>query len=134
MTAKTKCRTLNVTGAVISVAAPSVAAAMEFPRVEEAVANSGNSLADILNLSSAALSIILILLAVTCWRFFREHIKLPKSGLTTSLILFGIAYGVEQFIHSFRVIMFWSVLGCAVAQLLYIASDRIKTKSEGGDE
>ena len=126
MTTKTKCKLLNLAGAVISFAAPAAAAIAEFPRVEQTVAGVGRSFADILNLSSAAFSIIVILLAVTCWRFFREHIKLPKSGLITSLILFAIAYGVEQFIHSFRIIMFWSVIGCAIAQVLYIISDRLE--------
>ncbi|MBQ8357866.1 MAG: hypothetical protein IJX39_08695 [Clostridia bacterium] len=126
MTTKTKCKLLNLAGAVISFAAPAAAAIAEFPRVEQTVAGGGRSFADILNLSSAAFSIIVILLAVTCWRFFREHIKLPKSGLITSLILFAIAYGVEQFIHSFRIIMFWSVIGCAIAQVLYIISDRLE--------
>lgn len=134
MTAKTKSKLLNVAGAVVSFATPAVATVIEFPRVEEAVTDGGGSLADVLNISSAALSIILILLAVTCWRFFRDHINLPKSGLATSLILFGIAYGVELFIHSFRIIMFWSVIGCAAAQILYIASDRIEIKTKGGVE
>ena len=48
--------------------------------------------------------------------------------LVSSVILFAIAYGVEQFIHSFRVIMFWSVIGCAVAQILYVISDRMEAE------
>ena len=128
MTTRTKCRLLDISGALISFAAPAAAAIMEFPRVEQSVTSGGRSFADILNLSSAAFSIILILLALTCWRFFREHIKLPKSGLVSSVILFAIAYGVEQFIHSFRVIMFWSVIGCAVAQILYVISDRMEAE------
>lgn len=128
MTTKTKCRLLDVAGAVISFAAPAVATVAEFPRVEQSITAGGNTVADILNISSAAFSIICILLAVSCWRFFREHLKLPKSGLVTSIILYVIAYGVESFIHSFRVIMFWAVIGCAVAQALYIVSDIIERK------
>ena len=126
MTLKTKCKLLDIAGAVISFAAPAAAAVAEFPRVDQEVTTGARSLADILNLSAAAFSIVLILLAVTCWRFFREHIKLPKSGLFVSIILFAIAYGVELFIHSFRVIMFWSVLGCLAAQVLYIVSDKLE--------
>ena len=129
MTVKTKCRLIDIAGAVISFAAPAVAAIMEFPRVEQSVTDGGRSFADILNISSAAFSIICILLAVSCWRFFKEHIKLPKSGLVSSIILFVIAYGIERFSHSFRVIMFWSVIGCAIAQLLYLVSDIIERKT-----
>ncbi len=130
MTLKTKCRLIDIAGAVISFAAPAAAAVLEFPRVEQSVASSGNSFTNVLNMSSAAFSIVCILLAVSCWRFFREHVKLPKSGLVSSIILFVIAYGVERFIHSFRVIMFWSVIGCAVAQILYLVSDALERKVE----
>ena len=130
MTTRTKCNLLNVAGAVISFAVPAVATILEFPRVESAVTGGGYSVADILNLSSAAFSIICILLATSCWRFFREHVKLPKSGLFTSFLLFVIAYGVEQFIHSFRVIMFWATIGCAIAMLLYLISDHLERGAE----
>lgn len=132
MTTKNKCLLLNISGAAISFAAPAFAAVAEFPSVEQSVSGGGRSFLDILHLSSAAFAIIVILLAVTCWRFFRDRIKLPRSGLIASLILFGIAYGVEQFIHSFRIIAAWMVVGCAVAQVLYFISDKLKEKEAEG--
>ncbi|MBE6555515.1 MAG: hypothetical protein E7663_04705 [Ruminococcaceae bacterium] len=127
MTKKSKARLLNIIGAVISFVAPAVAAIVEFPHVKETVSPvGGKSLADILNISGAALVIVAVLFLLTCWRFCAHRMRLPRSGLILSAILFVIAHGVELVIHSFKVIMFWSMLGCGGAAVLYFIADRIK--------
>ena len=135
MTAIKKSRILDICGAVISFAAPASAAIVEFPyTVKKTVENSGRaSFQDILHISSAAFAIIAIIAVLTAWRFFRNRLKMPKSGLALSAILWAICFGVEQFVHSLTVIMQWSTIGCAVAWVLYFIADQIR-KKEGIDD
>ena len=130
MTTKAKCKLLHIAGAVISFAAPAVATVVEFPRVEKTVTDGGRSLADILNLSAAAFAIITILLAVTCWRFIRNHIKMPRTGLPSALILFAVCYGLEHVMHSFVIICGWLVIGCFFGMILNFIADRIGGEDE----
>ncbi|MBE6555231.1 MAG: hypothetical protein E7663_03205 [Ruminococcaceae bacterium] len=126
MTAKRKALLLDLTGAGVSFLAPTVAAVVEFPRAEEALQASGGGLAGLLRMSSAAFAVALVLLLLTCWRFVAHRLKLPRSGFILSGALFLLAHGVEPLIHSFKIIMFWSMLGCGVATVLYALSDRLK--------
>ena len=127
MTNKAKIRLLNISGAVISFAAPAVAAVLEFPRVKSEVTVS-NDFLTVLNLSTAAFAIIAILLAVSCWRFIKNHITLPDSGLGLTLVLLAICYGVELIIHSFVVILEWAALGCLASLILYKFADKLEGK------
>lgn len=126
MTAKRKARILDITGAVISAAVPSVAAILEFPQVKAETNVSGEPFYSFLNLSAAAFAIIAIITVITAWRFFRDRINMPRSGLFPSLALFFVSYGVEQFIHSFTVVMLWASVGCAVGWICYIVADKIR--------
>ena len=125
MQTKTKKRLLDIAGAVISFAAPAVAAVYEFPRAKAAV-SSGNSVSDFLNISTAALAIIVVLLAITCWRFLKSRIKMPDSGLLPSIVLFAVLHGIELIVHSFVIISFWAVIGTAVAAVLWKISDSME--------
>ena len=129
MKAMQKARLLDVSGAVISFAAPAAAAVSELPyTVKEFTGGGKLSFLDILHLSTAAFAIICILAAITMWRFFANRAKLPKSGLAVSGLGFAICYGVEQFIHILTVVLLWATVGCAVASICYFASDQIKAK------
>lgn len=125
MTNKAKIQLLNISGAVISFAAPAVAAVAEFPRMKNEVAVENDFLAA-LNLSTAAFAIIAILLAVSCWRFIKNHVTLPDSGLGLTVVLLAICYGVELIIHSFVVILEWAALGCLASLILYKLADKLK--------
>ncbi len=125
MTNKAKARLLNISGAVVSFAAPAVATIAEFPRMKSEVAVENDFLA-VLNLSTAAFAIIAILLAVSCWRFIKNHVTLPDSGLGLTLVLLAICYGVELIIHSFVVILEWAALGCLASLILYKLADKVK--------
>ena len=125
MTNKAKIRLLNISGAVISFAAPAVAAVAEFPRMKSEVAVENDFLA-VLNLSTTAFAIIAILLAVSCWRFIKNHVSLPNSGLGLTVVLLAICYGVELIIHSFVVILEWAALGCLASLILYKIADNLK--------
>lgn len=129
MTARSKAKLLDVSGAVISFAAPAAAAVSELPyTVKEATGGGKLSFLDILHLSTAAFAIVCILAVITMWRFFANRIKTPKSGLLISGGGFAICYGVEQFIHILTVVLLWATVGCAVASACYYASDQIKAK------
>lgn len=129
MTTKWKIRLLNIAGALISFIAPALATVIEFPRVQRATLGDGGLLG-ILNLSTAAFAIIVLLFAISCWRFLKNHFKLPESGLGLSLVLFAICYGVELIIHSFVVILGWSVIGCAAALVFYKIADKLDDDKE----
>lgn len=123
MTDKTKKRVLDLLGVAVSILLPAAAAIGEFPNVRAATAGESSFLS-FLNLSAAAFSVIAIVSVLTMIRFFHNRIKMPKSGLGAALILYAIVYGVETFIHSFRVILFWYCVGCAIALVLYTVADK----------
>lgn len=124
-----KAKLLDISGAVISFAAPAAAAVSELPyTVREVTGGEKLSFLDILHLSSAAFAIVCILAAITMWRFFANRVKTPKSGLLVSGVGFAICYGVEQFIHILTVVLLWATIGCAVASVCYYASDQIRAK------
>lgn len=128
MTTKRKCQVLDIIGAVISFAAPAVAALIEFPYTVKAQGG-GKTFTDVLHISTAAFSIVAIVAVLTLWRFFRNRLKVPQSGLAVSVVLWAICYGVEQYIHSVTVVLQWAVIGCAVAWVLYFAADQIRKKA-----
>lgn len=129
MTAKRKALLLNIAGAVVSFAVPAAATIAEFPYIRAKVA-SGSSFADTLHISAAALAIIVILASVTLFRFFRDRIKVPRSGLLVSVALLAVFYAVEMFIHALVVIMFWCSIGSAVGLVLFTIADKIYDKEK----
>lgn len=132
MTPQKKALILDITGAAVSFLIPAAAAAVMFPAVVQQTGN-GSFLA-VLHLSAVAFAIIAVLLALTLYRFFRDRIKVPKSGLTVSLIAFGVCYGIEQFIHALTVVLLFCVIGAALAQIFYAVADHIRRKAgTGGD-
>lgn len=132
MTPKKKALVLDITGAAFSFILPAAAAVTMFPHIKEETG--GVNLLSVLHISSAAFAVAAILLALTLWRFFRDRVKVPKSGFAVSLIAFGVCYGVEQFIHALTVILLFAVIGAALAQIFYFFADRIreKVKAEEG--
>lgn len=123
MSNKAKKRTLDILGALVSFALPAGAAAAEFPRVKTATGGA-SGFAAVLNLSTVALAIILIIATITMYRFFRDRIKMPRSGLALSVILYAVVHGINVIVDSMEVILFWSVIGCAVAWVLYYIADK----------
>lgn len=122
MSKKAKRRLLNIVGAAISFILPAFATIAEFPRIK---ANTGamGSFAAFLNLSTAALSIIALLAAVTAYRFFRNHLKAPRSGLTLSFVLYVIVRGIRLVVVPLETILMWCVIGCAIAWIFYYIAD-----------
>lgn len=123
MTDKAKKRTLDIVGALISFALPAAAAIAEFPRVKAATGG-GNDFLAVLNLSSAAFAMVAILAVITAVRFFRHRLKAPRSGLAVSVILYVIVRGINVVIDPMETILFWSVIGCAIAWVLYFIADK----------
>lgn len=123
MSTKAKKRTLDIIGALVSFALPAGAAIAEFPRAKAATGAAG-SFAAWLNLSTAALAVVAILAAITAYRFFRDRIKMPRSGLAISVILYAVVHGINVIVDSMEVILFWSVIGCAIAWVLYYIADK----------
>lgn len=135
MTVKKKCLLLDGIGAAVSFLAPAAAAVGEFPRVERALPVSGMGLervAEVFRLSATALFLLLLLFSLAAWRFFSHRLRMPRSGLGASLFLFLVSYGVEQCIHSFLVISFFSVLGSAVSAVLYLIADGMRRRERDG--
>ena len=128
MSKQAKKRVLDILGLLISFALPAGAAAAEFPRVKTATGGA-SGFAAILNLSTVTLAIILIIATITMYRFFRDRIKMPRSGLALSVILYAVVHGINVIVDSMEVILFWSVIGCAIAWVLYTVAD----KRYGGD-
>lgn len=123
MTDKAKKRTLDIVGALISFALPAAAAIAEFPRVKAATGG-GNDFLAVLNLSAAAFAMVAILAVITAVRFFRHRLKAPRSGLALSVILYMIVRGINVIIDPMETILFWSVIGCAIAWVLYFIADK----------
>lgn len=123
MTDKAKHRALELAGAVISFALPAGAAIAAFPRV---VQDTGglSSFAALLNLSTAALSIILIIGLLTAFRFFRDRIRMPKSGLALSAVLYLMVHGINVIVDPVETILFWSMIGCGIAWIFYLIADK----------
>ena len=131
MTNKAKKRTLDISGAVISFLLPALATIAEFPRVKASTGDARGFL-DVLNLSSAAFAIVAIIGIMTAWRFFRNRVKMPRSGLAVSLVLYIIVRGVKRIVDPFETILFWSVIGCAIAWVLYRIADRLYKEEKDG--
>lgn len=128
MSKRAKKRVLDILGLLISFAFPAAAAISEFPRMTAATGGA-RTFAAILNISTVALAIVLIIGTVTAYRFVRERIKTPKSGLAISVVLYAIVHGINVIVDSMEVILFWSVIGCGIAWVLYTVAD----KRYGGD-
>ena len=131
MTKRAKKRALDFCGAGISFLLPAIATVAEFPRVK-ATTGDARGFLDVLNLSSAAFAIVAIIGVITAWRFFRDRVKVPRSGLAVSLVLYIIVRGVKMIIEPFETILFWSVIGCAVAWVLYHIADRLYKEDKDG--
>lgn len=123
MTDKAKKRTLDIVGALISFALPAAAAIAEFPRVKAATGG-GNDFLAVLNLSAAAFAMVAILAVITAVRFFRHRLKAPRSGLAVAVILYIVVRGINVIIDPMETILFWSVIGCAIAWVLYFIADK----------
>ena len=132
MTPKKRALLFDIIGAAVSFACPAAAAVCMFPRTVE---NAGERVdfLGVLHLSAAAFAVLAILLALTLWRFFRDRVKIPKSGLAVSLVAFGVCYGIEQFIHALTVILFFAAAGAAVAEIFYLMADRIRRTAGAGE-
>ena len=123
MTDKAKKRLLDIFGAIVSFALPAAAAISEFPRVKTATGGA-DSFLSVVNLSATAFSIIAIIGAITAMRFFHHRLKMPKSGLAVSVILYVIVRGINVIIDPMETILFWAVIGCGIAWVLYLIADK----------
>ena len=123
MTDKAKKRLLDICGALVSFVLPAAAAVSEFPRVKAATGGE-NGFLTFLNLSATAFAIIAIIGAITAIRFFHHRLKAPKSGLGVAVILYVIVKGINTIIDPMETILFWAVIGCAIAWVLYLISDK----------
>lgn len=123
MTDKRKRLILEISGALISFLLPAGAAISAFPRV---VKDTGglSSFAAMLNLSTAALAIVLIIGLLTAFRFFRDRIKLPRSGLVLSAILYLTVHGIRLIVQPMETVLFWAMIGSAIAWVLYLIADK----------
>ena len=110
----------EVLGALCSFCPPAVAAVLEFP-YHTATCRSPMA---VLRLSAAAFSVVAVLALLTLWRLVSRRFQMPKSGLVPALLLFLVAYGVEQYIHALVVVLFYAVLGALAATVFYRLADK----------
>ena len=129
MTAKKKKLLLDLCGAFVTVLFPGVAAVVEFPNIRTAT-SAGTSFMTWLNISTTAFSVIAVIAALTAWRFCRDRLKLPKSGLFAAFVLWILVRGIRLVVEPFETILFWATIGCAVAWVLYLIAE----KKYGGEE
>ena len=123
MTRRQKKLLLDVTGALFSFALPAAAAISQFPHVQQATTGESGFLS-LLNLSCTAFAVLCILAVITAGRFLRERVQLPRSGLLPAALLYAVLRGIRMIIVPFEVIVFYAVLGNAIAAVLYLIADK----------
>lgn len=133
MTRRTVRRILNGGGALVSFLLPAAAAISEFPRIQAGTAaEGGGKFLAALNLSAAAFAVIAVLALVTAMRFLKHRIAMPKSGLILSVLLYLLVRGIRLIVKPMEVILFWSVIGCGVAFVMYFIADHLLRDKEDG--
>jgi hypothetical protein len=123
MTRRKKKLLLDLLGALVSLALPAAAAISQFPRLQEATAGESSFLSA-LNLSCTAFAVVCIIAVITAGRFLRDRVHMPKSGLVPSVLLYAVLRGVRMIILPFETILFYAVIGNAIAAVLYLIADK----------
>ena len=123
MTRRKKKLLLDLAGALVSLALPAAAAIAQFPRLQQATAG-GSGFLSALNLSCTAFAVLCILAVITAGRFLRDRVKVPRSGLVPSLLLYAALRGIRMIIVPFETILFYAVIGNAIAAVLYLIADK----------